>query len=288
MRLPRKWAALVLGVIVIGGGIIGVSFLVSGDGDSAVPTKVSTNSLLSPDSLLAQLQATPTPSPSPTLTPSPTSTPEPLQEPSPTVAEFVSPLETHQPAPLPQPTHSTQPAPSATPKPTPKPVPTPTPTPTPRLSYWVICAGGCYVIAPSIMCISYDHVGFTFKRACASPGFPPLCDLRLPATCEPAPPGWIVYCTGSAFALDNCDHSLDGSFSCSYGDYSTFCFPLPNACDPWEQTDKGAVTTCTRYDSGAEATCLKTSSDNGYDFACDSPTTGPFTCRSMPDHVFTC
>ncbi len=153
---------------------------------------------------------------------------------------------------------------------------------------WVICAGSCYFIAPEVKCISYDIAGFTGKKACASPSFPWLCDIRLPATCEPDSPGWIVFCDFAFPALLDCDHGLDGSFHCSGNEYGTACFPLPNACDPWEQTVGGEVTTCTRYDSGAEVTCLKTSAGVGYNFTCSSPQAGSFTCKSMPDHVFTC
>jgi len=93
MQLPRwtlnrKRIALVLGVTLVGSGIISVGFLVFGGGDSPDPPAVYNDSRRSPDSLLARLQVTPTPSP----TPSPTNTPQPTQEPAPVVAEAVSPL----------------------------------------------------------------------------------------------------------------------------------------------------------------------------------------------------
>ena len=132
MQLPRwtlnrKWIALVLGVTLVGSGIISVGFLVFGGGDSPDPPVVYNDSRRSPDSLLARLQVTPTPTP----TASPTSTPQPTQEPSPVVAEIIAPPETHQSAPVLQSTPTPQPAPSPEPEPTPTTAPTPTPTPTP-------------------------------------------------------------------------------------------------------------------------------------------------------------
>ncbi len=127
--LHRKWIALILGVILVWGSGIGVGCLVSSGGDSSDPPAVHTDSLLSPDSLLARLQVTPTPS----LTPSPTTTPEPTQEPSPVVAEAIAPPEFHPAAPLPQSTPTPWPTSSPTPTPPTPPPPTPTPAPVPLL-----------------------------------------------------------------------------------------------------------------------------------------------------------
>ena len=138
MQLPhwalhRKWIALVLGVILVWGGIIGVGFLAFGGESDPTPTNTPpapyTDALLRPYSPPSILLATPPPSP----TPSPTNTPRPTPEP--VVAEAFSPPGTNRPTPLPQPTPTPQPAPLSvpTPKPisTPPPMPSPTPPPTP-------------------------------------------------------------------------------------------------------------------------------------------------------------
>ena len=240
---------------------------------------------------------TPTPAqtPTPTTHQTPNNEPSPTSPPGPTTA--ASTLEEQQPPsvgnpppPAETPT-SPPPAPTPTPGPAPKPTPVPTPTPLPRPSYWILCLGSCVFLTPEVRCVSYDIVGISsFKKACASPWFPPLCDLRFPATCEPAPPGWSVFCDGVQVpAQITCDHSLDGSFHCSGdSDFGTSCFPLQNVCSPPEQMPTYSIITCSRTDLGTEVTCIKTSADYGPMFECDSPTVGSFTCHWMPDNVFTC
>ncbi len=176
-RLKRKWIVLALGVIFIWGSIVGVSFLIFAGGSSPAdtPTVSYGDSPLTPDSLLARLQVTPTPSPTPS--PSPASTPEPTQELSPVVAQFVSPPETHQPAPAPQPTPATEP--------TPKPVPTPTPTPslthTPswavdQVTFWFFAFAGFTPTEDNLavnreVCSATPHIVFGYWNVtCANTG----------------------------------------------------------------------------------------------------------------------
>lgn len=307
MQLPRwivrrKWTALTLGVVFVWSIIISVGFLVFSGSSASIPAAPYTDLLRRPDSLPVIVLATPTPSPSlaPTVTPasSPTSTPQPTQEPSSIVAEAVSPPEMYQPLPqpTPQPVPQSTSAQEITPTPistaTPKPTPVPTPTPAPRSPYWVLCLGSCVFLTPNIKCFSYDIAFSSFKKICASPwsSLPLLCDFRLPATCVPPPPSWIVYCDGVPIpAQITCDHSLDNSFHCGgNSEFGTSCFPLQNACSPPEQLPTYSIITCSRTDLGTEVTCIKTSADYGPMLDCDSPTIGSFTCKWLPDNVFTC
>lgn len=226
----------------------------------------------------------PTPNPTPTATPNPTLTPAQTATTS-ALGEQQPPSDGNPPTPAETPTQP-PPAPSPTPKPasTPMPTPTATPTPAPYSTYWVLCGGRCWILTPEIQCVDYRYSSDIFRKACASPGFPAGCSNFLPSFCTPNP-GWLVICdTFTTPTYIECDHSLDGSFSCGRSvTGGTICSSLANEC-----TDVAdSPFTCWRHDLGVEVTCRTTSP---FGFACDSPTVGSFTCTEpeSPLNSFNC
>ena len=216
-------------------------------------------------------------------TPRPTRTAAVTPTPAPTPVATISALGEQQPSSAgnpPTPAETPTPPPAApAPAPTPKPVstsmptPTATPTPAPHSTYWVLCGGRCWFLAPEIQCANYPYSGIT-KKACASPGFPVGCSNFLPAFCTPKS-GWFVRCDTVFGGVENCEHSLDGSFSCGRSvTGGTICSSLANEC-----TDVADPPfTCWRHDLGVEVTCHTTSP---FGFACESPTVGSFTCTEF-------
>ena len=182
-----------------------------------------------------------------------------------------------QPARLPLPACLKPPsiAPSPTPKPVSSPMPTPTatPTPAPHSTYWVLCGGRCWFLAPEIECAEYRYSG-GFRKACASPGFPVGCSNFLPSFCTPKS-GWFVRCDVLyAPGRVDCDHSLDGSFSCGRSvTGGTICSSLSNDC-----TDVADPPfTCWRHDLGVEVTCHTTSLSGS---PANRPQSAPLPARS--------
>ena len=123
------------------------------------------------------------------------------------------------------------------------------------------------------------------KLYCASPRFPPGCQPQYPLNCEPES-GWFLTCDIVQGGIENCVHSLDGSFFCYGNQWGTSCWPDFNDCTPFEDS----AATCWRNDLGyADVTCHTSVSGGDLMFACDSPTVGSFTCTEHDaDDTFTC
>lgn len=216
---------------------------------------------------------TPTPAQTPTPTPHPTSTVERSPTPSPAATTSVAQEEEPPGVANPPATSAETPTLPAAPAPTPTPKPIPTPTAIPHPSYWVFCGGQCWFLAPEIECL-YSR----YEMVCASP------QLVLYGPCSPLPyrcapeSGWLVWCDTIARGVENCNHSLDGAFSCwgSSLTGNTDCIGLANHCTALVDS----VTTCSRYDLDTYVTCR-------WGFSCDSPTAGSFTC-TRHDPTFSC
>lgn len=287
--LPRLWKGSVSGgaIVVFVALIVGVVLATGGDDNTAVSGVVRGPTPTAQKATPTRVPA-PTPNPTPTVVPSPNPTLTPTATIS-ALGEQQPPSAGNPPPPTGVPTPP-PPAPSPTPKPvsTPMPIPTATPTLAPHSTYWVLCAGRCWFLAPEIQCAEYRYSG-GFRKACASPGFPVGCSNFLPSFCTQKS-GWFVRCDVLyAPGRVDCDHSLDGSFSCGLGVTGTRCSPNFNYCTPIEDH----VSTCSRYDLGTDVTCTNSVDDQGIlSFACHSPTVGSCTCvehdNSVNSGSFTC
>jgi hypothetical protein len=169
-----------------------------------------------------------------------------------------------------------------TPTPLPNAAPAETPAPiiaVPASAYWVLCLGNCYFLSPQMECVYYQRFAAYKNRVlCASPQIPYNCQFISAAQCAPDS-GWAVSCEipnpfDRLGGFDNCDHTLDGSFSCSSGGSGpTFCAGLNQYCTG--DATHGDIHTCHRPDLGADADCTSGTSPT---FACHSSTVGSFGC----------